>query len=253
LENASAIFYFENSVGSPGVESLMAHEIAHQWFGDAATETQWQYLWLSEGFATYMTHCYLENKYGADTLKTGMKKDRTKLIAFERRKLTPVVDTSIKNDFMQLLNPNSYEKGGWVLHMLRRRIGDKLFWKGISTYYAAYRNKNASSADFEAVIEKVSGQDLHTFFHQWLLTAGHPHVSIKQHYDTDAKQLTVTFTQTQDNLFTFPLEYNIDGTPYHVDLKNKTTEVRIPMTAKPEKLIPDPNVNVLASFEIAAP
>lgn len=252
LENASAIFYFENSVGSPGVESLMAHEIAHQWFGDAATETQWQHLWLSEGFATYMTHCYLENKYGADTLRTGMKKDREKLITFEKRRLTPIVDTTIKKDYMQLLNPNSYEKGGWVLHMLRRRIGDKLFWEGISTYYATYRNKNASSADFEAIIEKVSGQDLHAFFQQWLYTPGHPHVSIKQQYDRDAKQLTITFTQTQDALFTFPLEYSIDGAPYHVDLNDKVTEVRLPMAAKPENLIPDPNVNVLASFEDSA-
>ncbi|HEY6900821.1 MAG TPA: M1 family metallopeptidase, partial [Puia sp.] len=142
LENASAICYFENSVNSPGVESLMAHEIAHQWFGDAATETQWQYLWLSEGFATYMTHCYLENKYGIDTLKKGMIKDREKLVAFEKKRWTPIVDTTEKEDFMKLLNPNSYEKGGWVLHMLRRRIGDQAFWKGISTYYATYRNKN---------------------------------------------------------------------------------------------------------------
>src|SRR5258707_12509399 len=66
LENASAIFYYENSVGSADIESLMAHEIAHQWFGDAATESQWKDLWLSEGFATYMTLCYLENSYGPD-------------------------------------------------------------------------------------------------------------------------------------------------------------------------------------------
>ena len=113
----------------------MAHEIAHQWFGDCATETRWEHLWLSEGFATYMTHCYLENKYGADTLKKGMQKDRSTLIAYEKVRLTSVVDTTVGRDYMQLLNPNSYEKGGWVLHMLRRRLGDDLFWKGISTYY----------------------------------------------------------------------------------------------------------------------
>ena len=252
LENASAIFYFENSVGSPGVEGLMAHEIAHQWFGDAATETQWHHLWLSEGFATYMTHCYLENKYGPDTLKKGMQADRKKLIAFEKRRMTPVVDTSIKGDYMQLLNPNSYEKGGWVLHMLRRRIGDELFWKGISTYYATYRNKNASSADFEKIIETVSGQDLHSFFHQWLFTPGHPHLAVKEEYDANAKQLTITFTQTQDALFEFPLEYTVDGTLHRVDIKDKTTLVQLPLPAKPEKLIPDPNANVLASFEGSA-
>jgi len=249
LENASAIFYFENSVSSPGVESLMAHEIAHQWFGDAATETQWQHLWLSEGFATYMTHCYLENKYGVDTLRKGMKADRAKVIAFEKRRLTPVVDSSIKDDYMELLNPNSYEKGGWVLHMLRRRIGDDLFWKGISTYYKTYRDKNASSADFEKVIETVTGQDLRTFFGQWLFTPGHPHIHIDWKYDSDKKALIIDVTQTQEHLFDFPLEYATDGVLHSVDIHDKTTHVELPLPEKPAHLVPDPNVNLLASFE----
>jgi aminopeptidase N len=249
LENASAIFYFENSVSSPGVESLMAHEIAHQWFGDAATETQWQHLWLSEGFATYMTHCYLENKYGADTLRKGMKADRAKVIAFEKHRLTPVVDSSIKDDYMELLNPNSYEKGGWVLHMLRRRIGDDLFWKGISTYYKTYRDKNAASADFEKVIESVTGQDLSTFFAQWLFTPGHPHIHIDWKYDSDKKALIIDFTQTQEHLFDFPLEYATDGVLHSVDIHDKTTHVELPLSEKPAHLVPDPNVNLLASFE----
>jgi aminopeptidase N len=250
LENASAICYFENSVRSPGVESLMAHEIAHQWFGDAATETQFQHLWLSEGFATYLTHCYLENKYGADTLKKGMAKDRAVTIAFEKKQMTPVVDTAFRGDYMALLNRNSYEKGGWVLHMLRRRLGDSLFWKGISTYYMTYRNKNAGSEDFEKTIETVSGQDLHTFFHQWLYTPGHPTARISWKYDPDKKEILIDFTQTQDQLFDFSLEYSIDGSLYRIDIHDKTTHVELPLPEPPKHLIPDPNVNVLASFEV---
>ncbi|HEV3415057.1 MAG TPA: M1 family metallopeptidase, partial [Puia sp.] len=253
LENASAISYFENSVNSPGVESLMAHEIAHQWFGDCATETKWEHLWLSEGFATYMTHCYLENKYGLDTLKKGMSKDRTATISFEKKQMTPVVDTSIKGDYMQLLNPNSYQKGGWVLHMLRRRVGDSLFWKGISSYYATYRNRNANSEDFEKTIETVTGQDLHTFFHQWLYTPGHPHIRINWKYDPDKKALVIDLTQTQDQLFEFPLEYSADGNLYHVDISNKTTHLELPLPEPPKHITPDPNVNLLADFEIAKP
>lgn len=250
LENASAICYFENSVSSPGIESLMAHEIAHQWFGDAATESEWQYVWLSEGFATYMTHCYLENQYGADTLKKGMAKDREKLIAFEKTRLTPIVDTSVKSDFMKLLNPNSYEKGSWVLHMLRRRIGDQLFWKGISTYYATYRNKNAGSADLEKTMSAVSGQDLHDFFHEWLDRPGHPHIKTSWNYDEDKKELVVDFTQTGNQLFEFPLEYSTDGALHSTAIKDKTTRVRLPLPEKPASLLLDPNVNTLADFEI---
>jgi aminopeptidase N len=250
LENASAISYFQNSVSSPGVESLMAHEIAHQWFGDCVTETQWRHLWLSEGFATYMTHCYLENKYGPDTLKKGMIKDRAITIAFEKERFTPIVDTSVNGDYMKLLNRNTYEKGGWVLHMLRRRIGDSLFWKGISTYYTTYRNKNASSEDFQKIIETISGQDFHSFFHQWLYTPGHPHVRISWKYDPDKKALLIDFTQTQDQLFDFPLEYSAGGSLYHIDIHDKTTHVEMPLPEPPNKLTPDPNTNLLASFEV---
>lgn len=251
LENASAIFYFERSVTSPGVESLMAHEIAHQWFGDAATETDWPHLWLSEGFATYMTHCYLENKYGIDTLRTGLKKDRRIVFEFEKKKMTPVVDTSIKEDYMELLNPNSYQKGGWILHMLRRKIGDTLFWKGISSYYAAYRNKNASTEDLEKVMETVSGQDLHTFFHQWIYRPGHPSLKLTWWYDTANSSLIITSTQLQSTPFVFTLELSIDGAIYPMEIKDKTNQVRIPMIKEPSTIIPDPNTNVLAEFELS--
>lgn len=250
LENAGAIFYYENSVTSPGIESLMAHEIAHQWFGDAVTETRFQHLWLSEGFATYLTQCYLENKYGPDTLKKGMAKDRSVTIAEEKKRMTPVVDTAFHGDYMDLLNANSYQKGGWVLHMLRRRLGDTLFWKGISTYYRTWRNKNASTEDFEKTIEEVSGQNLDTFFHQWLYIAGHPHVRINWKYDSDKKAAIIDFTQTQDRLFDFPLEYAIDGNVYHIDIRDKTTHIELPLPELPKHLTPDPNVNLLASFEI---
>ncbi|GGB17184.1 M1 family metallopeptidase [Puia dinghuensis] len=250
LENASAIFYYEGSVGASDIESLMAHEIAHQWFGDAATETQWKHLWLSEGFATYMTLCYLENKYGADTLKSSLRLDRQKVIDFEDQRLTPIVDTTVKSDYMQLLNPNNYEKGGWVLHMLRRTIGDSAFWKGISTYYATYRNTNASSADFEQVMESVSGRDLHGFFHQWLETPGHPRLTIAWKYDAGKKAVIIDVTQQGGYLFTFPLEYSLDGVLQHIDIHDKTTHVEIPFPEKPASLIPDPNTNLLATFEV---
>lgn len=267
LENASAIFYYEGSVGSPGIESLMAHEIAHQWFGDAATETAWPHLWLSEGFATYMTLCYLENKYGPDTLQAGLRKDRTKVIAFEKRRFTPIVDTSTKGDYMQLLNANSYEKGGWVLHMLRRTLGDATFWKGISAYYTTYRNKNASSADLEHVMDSTSGRDLRDYFHQWLYVPGHPHVTISWKYDPDKKSIAIDFTQHDlapthktadatatnaagDPLFAFPLEYSIDGTLHHVDIHDRITHVDLPLTQKPSSFTPDPNTNLLADFDV---
>jgi aminopeptidase N len=197
-----------------------------------------------------MTLCYLENKYGPDTLKQSLIADRKKVLAFEKRRLTPIVDTSVKTDYMQLLNPNSYEKGGWVLHMLRRAIGDPAFWKGISTYYKTYRNKNASSADLEKTMDSVSGKDLHDFFHQWLNTPGHPHLIISWKYDPDKKAVLIDFTQTNTHLFHFPLDFSLDGVTQHVDILHKTTLLEIPLVVKPTSLIPDPDANLLADFEV---
>ncbi|MDP4255547.1 MAG: M1 family metallopeptidase, partial [Bacteroidota bacterium] len=144
MENASCIFYAENLIsGTHRFERVLAHEIAHQWFGDAVTETDYAHLWLSEGFATYLSALYMASKYGPDTLISMERSDRKDIIAFARTYVSPVVDTT--SQYMRLLNANSYQKGGWVLHMLRQRVGDTAFWKGLREYYARYRGANAST------------------------------------------------------------------------------------------------------------
>jgi aminopeptidase N len=249
MENASAIFYFEKSVGDKGIESLMAHEIAHQWFGDAASEKNWAHLWLSEGFATYMTDLYFEHKYGTDTLKKMLQNQRHKVTAFAKRRFTPVVDTAITSNFTQLLNANSYEKGGWVLHMLRRKLGDAIFWRAIRTYYSVYKNKNANTDDLRHVFEINSGLNLTAFFKQWLQTAGHPKLKITYVYNDTDKVLNVHVEQTQELPFQFPLEMAIPGDLskkiWSFDIKEKASDVKIPMSEKPLWLIIDPKVNLL--------
>ncbi|HTE11412.1 MAG TPA: M1 family metallopeptidase [Chitinophagaceae bacterium] len=249
MENASAIFYYENSVGDRKLEALLAHEIAHQWFGNSATETSWPHLWLSEGFATYMTHLYLENKYGADTLQKRLQQDRDTVIAFSKKKYTPVVDSSVASNFFQLLNANSYKKGGWILHMLRRKLGNAIFWLGIKNYYAQYAGKNASTDDFRKIMEAVSGQDLQSFFQQWLFTAGHPVLKISWKYDKAKKSVFITIEQTQPVVFQFPLQMAIQSASGEMLqtflVKEKMTTIDIPLATKPLKILPDPNINLL--------
>lgn len=252
MENASAIFYFERSVGHAGVEPLMAHEIAHQWFGDAVTEKTWANVWLSEGFATYMTICYLENKYGADSLKSNLKDDRRKAIAFKREAVAPIVDSTINGDYMQLLNANSYEKGSWVLHMLRRKLGDEAFWKGIRDYYAKDAGHNANTTDFEHIMEQNSGVKLGAFFKQWLYTAGHPDIKVAWKYDAESKMVNFTFTQRQDVPFDFPLEFEVDGQHYRIDINTREAKFSSPSATKPVSVVVDPDVDLFASFDVFA-
>ena len=249
MENASAIFYAEKSVGSAGIEELMAHEIAHQWFGDAVTETDYRHLWLSEGFATYMTHLYMEDRYGADTLRAGMQADRHLVLGFARQHPVAVVDTGMQGDYMRLLNANSYQKGGWVLHMLRRSIGDSLFWEGIRRYYALYGGRNASTESFRAVMESVTGKDLGPFFTQWLYTPGVPRLDMIW-TNPEAGTWVLHIEQEQTPLFSFPLEYSIKGTLYTQQISGRIAEVRFPEGTIPEDVRIDPRVSLLAEMRL---
>ncbi|MEO8821387.1 MAG: M1 family metallopeptidase [Ginsengibacter sp.] len=254
MENASCIFYFEKSVNSKGIESLMAHEIAHQWFGDNVTEKDWPHLWLSEGFATYMTDLYLENKYGKDSLQNLLRTQRAEVIGYSKEHKTPVVDTSESLNLMKLLNDNSYQKGAWVLHMLRRKLGDSLFWKGIRSYYKTYYGKNASTLELEKVFENVSHQNLETFFKQWLFKAGQPMLNVQWSYDKSKKSVSVKIEQTQSNRFKFPLqisfEYGEKGFTKTIDVKDKTTQTHFSIPFEPNQIIIDPNVDLLFGLQL---
>jgi aminopeptidase N len=251
MENAGCIFYFENSVDSKTLESLMAHEIAHQWFGDNVTEKDWPHLWLSEGFATYMTDLYFENKYGIDTLKSMLRMQRNKILRFYTEHKTPVVDTTEKNNLMKLLNANSYEKGAWVLHMLRRKVGDTLFWKSIRKYYQTYKGSNANTRDLQKIFENVTHQNLQTFFNRWLFGVGQPMLDISWTYNPSKKILSLEIEQTQTGLFEFPLQIAFKENNQTIiktfEIKNKVTRKNIPLVIKPTEIILDPNVNLLFS------
>jgi aminopeptidase N len=199
MENASAIFYSESAVADrQNDEPLLAHEIAHQWYGNAVTETDWPHLWLSEGFATYLTQLYLEATYGRERRRIGMANARRRVVRFaEANPTEPLVDTTY-TDPTELLNTNPYQKGAWVLHMLRHQVGDSTFWDGLRQYYTTYRHQNASTNDFQQVMEDASGQSLGWFFDQWTRRPGQPHVEGTWQHDEAAGTVTVSLEQTQE-------------------------------------------------------
>jgi aminopeptidase N len=252
LENASAIFYNENSVnGKNDHIGLIAHEIAHQWFGNSATEKEWHHIWLSEGFATYFAALYMEATFGIEKLKEELIQDRKQAVGYFKKSQTPVVDVSV-TDWMKLLNPNSYQKGGWVLHMLRREVGDQNFWKGIQDYYREYQNSNANTDDFKASMEKASGKELDGFFNQWVYRGGHPVLTGSWSYDAKSKSVTINLAQAQKNqIFKFPLEVGIylEGVAgpkiEKAEIEAANAKLTFPVVSKPVKIELDPNVNLL--------
>jgi len=248
LENAGCIFYSENSVTGQGkAENLMAHEIAHQWFGNSVTENDWHHIWLSEGFATYLVAVYQEKTYGKEKFDETMKSARDRVIGFDMRSPKPVVDTTV-TDLMRLLNANSYQKGAWVLHMLRNELGDDLFWKGMRSYYEDFRDKNALTRDFQNIMEKVSNRNLDHFFKQWLFTAGQPDIKITTIADEKEGFTDIKIEQTQDSLFSFDIELQIKDSNGLQIIKVPVSERIARKTIRSEKIIeivPDPDINLL--------
>ena len=249
LENANTIFYSESSVsGTRKSEGLLAHEIAHQWFGNMATEKSFGHLWLSEGFATYFTILYFENKYGKDTAIKMLKEDRDQVIAYSKQSNKAIVDTG-ETDFMKLLNVNSYQKGGWILHMLRKQLGDSVFWRSIRKYYATYAGRIADTRDLQKVVEGVSGKSLGQFFDQWLYTGGQPDLDITWKYDAAGKFVTVDVRQQQKKAFNFPLSLKINSSATtkkeKVIVKDTMASFKIKVDQKPTSIIVDPDTELL--------
>lgn len=255
MENAGAIFYYENSVnGRVNNESLIAHETAHQFFGDMVTEQDFSQVWLSEGFATYMTHLYIGSKYGEDSLSREMAKDRSQIIAFSRSKKLPVIDTVSK--MMDLLNINSYQKGSWILHMLRRETGDSLFRLSLREYYRSYAGKNATTTNLKNIFQQVTHKSLDTFFHQWLEIPGQPDLDIRWSYSIESGLLQITIKQQQAQPFSFPLEFEIQGKDntkqtIRFEVSQPRQIFLVPYPSEPLSIRPDPGTSLLFSSVIS--
>lgn len=266
MENSSAIVFTSTLFDSRGnekmskrfgiparTEDVVAHEIAHQWFGDSVTESTWADLWLSEGFATYFAGLFIEKYDGEDAFRDYLRSAAERYFAYEKQRLTPIHDTETQ-DLMRLLNANNYQKGAWVLHMLRKRLGDEMFFRGLRDYYHAHAEANATTEDLRDALEKASGQNLHDFFRRWVYGTGHPSYQMSWSWkDITEKNVTVTITlnQTQAGdpfLDPVPVEIVTRGLGTRrvmIIPTGKTTTAQFAFSRQPDAVTLDPDETLL--------
>lgn len=238
MENPSAIFYYDRGFRKQnGIDDgLIAHETAHQWFGDAVTEREWAHIWLSEGFATFFAALWSQRAYG-DTAyareTAGMRDAVLKADVVTRR---AVID-SVETDPNKLLNENSYPKGGLVLRMLRDEVGDSAFFSGLRRYYTAHRHGNALTQDLQAAVEATSGRPLGWFFDQWLRRPGWAELRTSFAWDEATGRLTLQVEQgTRFGSFQLTLPVDL------VDAAGVTRRFRVPIEARASQSVVLPGV-----------
>ena len=268
MENSSAIVFTSTIFNRPtrpamskafgvpaGNVTLIAHEIAHQWFGDSVTESTWSDLWLSEGFATYFAGLFVQRYESEEAFQQYMKDASTQVFNYEKEHRTPIHDRDTEN-LMELLNPNNYQKGAWVLHMLRSNLGDAAFFRGIRAYYEAHKSSVASTEDLRAALEKTSGKDLRAFFARWVYDAGHPQYELKWFW-LGKKELRVVLSQFQlGNAFVDPVHITISTAKGKRDVvlkpAGKLYIERIPLRDKPVQIDFDPDNRLLDEATVKA-
>ncbi len=176
---------------------VVAHELAHQWFGDLVTCRDWSNGWLNEGFATYFEELWTEHDRGTDEFKQAMLNEKLGYLAEDKQYRRPIVYYVYHDQGFELFDGHLYNKGGWVLHMLRHQLGEHNFRRAIKSYLERYRTREVITADLERTMEEVTGHSLERFFQQWVHSGGHPDFEVSHSWDTELHMLKLTLKQTQ--------------------------------------------------------
>lgn len=235
---------------------LMAHEVAHMWFGDMVTCASWNDLWLNEGYATYLTALAYEFLQNKEAFRMQMRMMRGNITQADNGSVKPS-DTSKVN---VLFNGRlTYRKGAWLLHMLRYKLGDSLFFEGCRQFLTGGNRPYgfSTTSEFESVMENVSGMDLTVFMKQWYEGQGHPELKINWQQRGNEMQLTVQQTPSHPSVpfwrIPIPMRFqnkkgNVEDRVFYPDSLNKVYRFSLPFSA--DTAIFDPEVNVLAKFSV---
>jgi aminopeptidase N len=264
MENSSATTNTASSLRNPKLvpeyptdeDGLISHELGHQWFGDLVTTKDWGNIWLNEGFATFMETVWTEAHYGKDQADYERWQESRKWFQQHNLYEKPIV----RHDFddSSEFDGNAYDKGGWVLYMLRHQLGEDQFYAGLKHYLEVNRGKNVVTADLVKAIEEATHTDVDQFFDQWVYGAGAPKLEVSYTYDAEKKQVALTVKQTQKvegrvGLFRVPVDVEITNATgaklYPIVVSQAEETFTLPSSSAPQMVLFDKGNQVLKSME----
>lgn len=272
MENTSATTLYDTAVLTPeglrdgDMDGLISHELAHQWFGDLITCRSWAHTWLNEGFATYFTALWNEHRHGAAAYQASIRGAFDSVIGRDRAD-APYAKAMVTNAYTDPWQQfggaaNPYPKGASILHMLRVRLGDEVFFRGVAEYVDRFKGRTVETDDLRRTLEEVSGESLVRFFRQWCQRPGVPEVEVGVEYDEVTRELVVNVRQTQ-NIDGYNPAFEFDLPIWagerraerlgvvHVDGRDATA--RFAMPRSPAMVVVDPELAVLANLTVNQP
>ncbi|MCC6320199.1 MAG: HEAT repeat domain-containing protein [Phycisphaerales bacterium] len=291
MENTSATHLFEDvildrtALLDGDMDELICHELSHQWFGDLLTSKSWEHIWLNEGWATYCEALWAQYKDNGSPSRvkdgvdptSGLRADNDayqhaiwanfqSVIGADHAD-APFQPAMVSREYAEPSDvfdrtANPYPKGSAILHMLRRKLGDKTFFAATRSYIDTHRNQPVETFQFRQALEKASGQNLHRFFDQWCYRPGAPRLTVTQTWNSEARTLDIAVEQTQnidgDNpafFFDLTIAYSNGSqtaTSTHA-IQTRTDSWSIPCDREPEWVAANPDLDVLAEITVIQP
>lgn len=216
---------------SSSTENLVSHELAHSWFGNLVTCSDWSHAWLNEGLATFMEAIFKEREGGREAYLAEMRSNAETYFSEDTyRYRRPIVYDRYRQP-IDLFDMTLYKKGALIIHMLRETVGDEMFWKSLNRYLTDNQNRNVVTADLQRAFEQTTGQQLDWFFDQWVYRAGYPELRVRSSYNPSTRQLTLSVAQTQTPDATTPAVFRL---PVDIELATarSTRTERIEITQR---------------------
>ncbi|MEE8142562.1 MAG: M1 family aminopeptidase, partial [Planctomycetota bacterium] len=229
-------------------DGLIAHELAHQWFGDLLTCNDWAHIWLNEGFASYFEALWAEENLGAEEFSYNMYRKASR--ARRGGKTRPVVDHAYEHPD-SMFDSRAYPKGAWVLHMIRRRLGDEEFWEVLGRYTRDHAYGTVETVDLRRAIEQVTGRSFGRFFYDWTARPGHPELTVSFKWQNQEQLARVSVRQTQESAafhFQLRMEFRFADAPLVSitrDITEKEMTFLLPLPEAPSLFRVDPEQAVL--------